>query len=123
MVPAWLDGANLTQTTARIAIRNAKAVSDYCKYFLLSPFGRNQVTAYMKGAAQPGLNCGDIERFFVLLPPHSEQTAIADVLIGMDTEIEALEQRLSKTRHLQQAMMQELLTGRIRLVPPEARHA
>jgi type I restriction enzyme S subunit len=41
----------------------------------------------------------------------------------MDAEIEALEQRLTKTRDLKQAMMQVLLTGRIRLVPPEARHA
>jgi type I restriction enzyme S subunit len=52
----------------------------------------------------------------------AEQSAIATVLSDMDAEIEALEQRLNKIRDLKQAMMQELLTGRIRLVSPEARH-
>lgn len=56
------------------------------------------------------------------LPPLPEQTDIAAVLSDMDAEIEALEQRLAKTRDVKRAMMQELLTGRIRLVPPEARH-
>jgi type I restriction enzyme S subunit len=46
----------------------------------------------------------------------TEQTAIAAVLSDMDTELEALEARREKTRALKQAMMQELLTGRTRLV-------
>jgi type I restriction enzyme S subunit len=45
-----------------------------------------------------------------------EQTAIAEVLSDMDTELAALEQRLAKTRDLKQGMMQELLTGKTRLV-------
>lgn len=45
-----------------------------------------------------------------------EQTAIAEVLTAMDAELTALEQRREKTRALKQAMMQELLTGRTRLV-------
>jgi type I restriction enzyme S subunit len=46
----------------------------------------------------------------------SEQTAIAAILSDMDAEIAALEAKLAKTRQLKQGMMQELLTGRIRLV-------
>ena len=42
--------------------------------------------------------------------------AIAEVLKDMDTEIAALEQRRKKTRGLKQAMMQELLTGKTRLI-------
>ncbi len=45
-----------------------------------------------------------------------EQTAIATVLSDMDAELSALEARRAKTRALKQAMMQELLTGRTRLV-------
>ena len=45
----------------------------------------------------------------------AEQTAIAEVLSDMDAELAALEQRRDKTRALKQGMMQELLTGRIRL--------
>ena len=52
------------------------------------------------------------------LPPLPEQTAIAEVLSDMDAELAALEQRRDKTRLLKQAMMQELLTGRTRLVDP-----
>ena len=48
-----------------------------------------------------------------------EQTAIATVLSDMDAELLALEARREKTRALKQAMMQELLTGRTRLVRPE----
>ena len=47
---------------------------------------------------------------------YAEQTAIAEVLSDMDAELAALEQRRDKTRALKQGMMQELLTGRTRLI-------
>lgn len=53
----------------------------------------------------------------------SEQTAIATVLSDLDAELAALETRRDKTRDLRQAMMQELLTGKTRLVKPEDAHA
>ncbi len=52
----------------------------------------------------------------VLLPKTDEQTAIANVFSDIDAELEALEQRRAKTAALKQGMMQELLTGRTRLV-------
>ena len=52
----------------------------------------------------------------ITLPPVDEQHAIATVLSDMDAEIEALEARRDKTQALKQGMMQELLTGRTRLV-------
>ena len=52
----------------------------------------------------------------VTLPTHHEQTAIAVILSDMDAELPALEPRRDKTRDLKQAMMQELLTGKTRLV-------
>jgi type I restriction enzyme S subunit len=58
----------------------------------------------------------DMKAFRLKLPPENEQTAIAEVLSDMDAEITTLETRLEKTRSLKQGMMQELLTGRIRLV-------
>lgn len=57
-----------------------------------------------------------LNSFSIPLPPLPEQTAIAAVLSDMDAEIAALEQRRDKTRDLKQGMMQELLTGRTRLV-------
>ncbi|MBK9351264.1 MAG: restriction endonuclease subunit S [Sulfuritalea sp.] len=52
----------------------------------------------------------------VRVPDATEQTAIATLLSDMDTELAALEAKLAKARDLKQGMMQELLTGRIRLV-------
>lgn len=58
-----------------------------------------------------------LSAYEITLPKmHAEQTAIATVLSDMDAELAALEARLAKTRDLKQAMMQELLTGRTRLV-------
>ncbi|MCQ6261301.1 restriction endonuclease subunit S [Alcanivorax sp. MM125-6] len=53
------------------------------------------------------------------LPGTSEQNAIATVLSDMDTELEALERRRDKARQIKQGMMQQLLTGRVRLVVPQ----
>ena len=57
------------------------------------------------------------------LPPGPEQTAIASTLSDIDAELAALEARRDKTRDLKQAMMQELITGKTRLVPAGATHA
>jgi type I restriction enzyme, S subunit len=57
------------------------------------------------------------------LPTPTEQAAIAEVLTDMDAELSALAQRREKTRALKQAMMQELLTGKTRLVSPKEAHA
>ena len=54
----------------------------------------------------------------IKLPPLQEQDAIATVLSDLDNEIEALERRRDKTKEIKQGMMQQLLTGRIRLVEP-----
>jgi type I restriction enzyme S subunit len=53
------------------------------------------------------------------MAPLPEQTAIAEILSDMDAEIEALENKLAKARQIKQGMMQELLTGRIRLIARE----
>lgn len=58
-----------------------------------------------------------LKAFVIPLPHRVEQTAIAAVLSDMDAELVALEARRDKTRDLKQAMMQELLTGKTRLVP------
>jgi type I restriction enzyme, S subunit len=69
------------------------------------------------GSGVPTLNRNDVHAFQVLVPPsHEEQTAIAEVLSDMDAEIATLEARREKTRLLKQGMMQELLTGKTRLL-------
>ena len=76
-----------------------------------------RLNQYAESSAQPGLSVVKVLKLCVAAPPsRTEQTAIATVLSDMDVELTALEQRRDKTRALKQGMMQELLTGRIRLV-------
>ena len=73
----------------------------------------------LSGSGVPTLNRNDVHQYLVARPLFVEQTAIAAVLSDMDAEIAALEQRRDKTRAIKQGMMQQLLTGRVRLVRPE----
>jgi len=72
--------------------------------------------SYNEASGVPSLNASTIESIEVTMPTLDEQTAIATILSDMDAELVALEARRDKTRALKQGMMQELLTGRIRLV-------
>ncbi len=68
------------------------------------------------GTTHKRISRGALGKISIPFPTIDEQGAIADVLVNMDAELEALEKRRAKTRDLKQAMMQELLTGRTRLV-------
>lgn len=75
------------------------------------------------GTTRARIARGQLGKMEINLPPVPEQIAIAAVLTDMDAELAALEQRLAKTGALKQGMMQELLTGRTRLVSPQEAHA
>ena len=68
------------------------------------------------GTHMPRSDWSVLKHVSVRLPPFDEQVAISSLLTEMDTELSALEARREKTVALKQAMMQELLTGRTRLV-------
>lgn len=68
------------------------------------------------GTHMPGSDWNIVNNFEFESPPLPEQTAIAEALFDMDTELTTLEQRRNKTRALKQGMMQKLLTGRTRLI-------
>lgn len=63
----------------------------------------------------PSLTAKNIEGIQITIPTEEEQTAIANVLSSMDKEIETINTKLEKYRNLKTAMMQQLLTGKIRL--------
>jgi type I restriction enzyme S subunit len=85
--------------------------------FIFYLYTRIGFERFATGSGVPTLNRNDVHSFEVAIPPtNAEQTAIAAVLSDMDAEIAALEQRRRKTQDLKQAMMQELLTGKTRLV-------
>ena len=88
----------------------------YRRYCFQTAAIRQQFLFYAVGTKVAGISKSNISKLTLLVPSIPEQTAIAAILSDMDTEIAALEQKRDKTRQLKQGMMQELLTGRIRLV-------
>jgi type I restriction enzyme S subunit len=84
--------------------------------FVFYKFTMIRWRSYNEASGVPSLNAKRIENIEVAIPPLHEQTAIATILSDMDAELAALEQRRDKTRALKRGMMQELLTGRTRLV-------
>ena len=66
-------------------------------------------------SGQPGINSAEYASFEFSIPPIYEQNAIVNFLSDMDNEIEQLERKLTKYRQIKQGMMEELLTGHIRL--------
>jgi len=85
-------------------------------HVLRSAAGLKQLQEHTATSAYPNLRPSFFAATWISLPPISEQTAIAAILSDMDTEIAALEEKLAKARGIKHGMMQELLTGRIRLV-------
>jgi type I restriction enzyme S subunit len=77
----------------------------------------NWVRLMSMRSGQPGINGQEYASMSFRIPPTlSEQTAIASVLSDMDAELEVLEGKLDKARQVKQGMMQQLLTGKVRLV-------
>jgi type I restriction enzyme S subunit len=77
VVPDFLEGANITQTTGRIAVNKSVASPGYVKNYFFTYKGRKEINTYIKGQAQPGLNIGDVEIFKLPLPCLEEQQKIA----------------------------------------------
>ncbi|MEA1927768.1 MAG: restriction endonuclease subunit S, partial [Candidatus Auribacterota bacterium] len=102
----------------------SRFAEDMCAKFIyfsmILHFGRHAMKNTVK-ATVDSLRLPNFKSFSFPAPKTvAEQQAIATVISDMDAEIASLERRREKTKQIKQGMMQELLTGRIRLVKPEA---
>lgn len=88
----------------------------YLSYFFRSSEGRKLFFSMAQGATRYNLSKTNFMKLEIALPKEDEQIHIATILSDMDTEISALEEKLEKAKQVKLGMMQELLTGRIRLV-------
>jgi len=111
---ATFDGVCSTEIWPLIP-SNERLVGTYL-HFLVQTDAFVDAAGVAYGTHMPRSDWGVLRKLAVTLPPTLEQAAIAAVLSDVDAEIAALEARRDKTRLLKQAMMQELLTGRTRLV-------
>ena len=114
-IPDALIGSNISRAVGLLRL-NGKVTPDYLVCMLNSDTGRRMVLAPSAGSAQQVVNLAALNKLEFNIPKPSEQTAIATILSDMDAELAELDARLAKARHIKQGMMQELLTGRIRLL-------
>lgn len=96
--------------------KTEELVYEYRQHCFKTPAIRQQFLFYAVGTKVSGISKTNIAKLTLPIPSVPEQTAIAAILSDMDIELAALESRLAKARQIKQGMMQELLTGRIRLL-------
>lgn len=97
-------------------INNKHYYPKFLVYWFRSSQGREKIQEIAQGSTRYNISKSQFINLGVISLSLSEQKAITKVISDMDSEIEALENRLEKTKALKQGMMQELLTGRTRLV-------
>ena len=104
-----------TTNQACCAIKCNDIVEIFLFYILL--YNRKSIIEKGCGAGQPNISQAIVNELSFLVPPcEKEQQAIATILTKMDDEITALEAKKAKYEAIKQGMMQQLLTGKIRLI-------
>lgn len=110
---------NTTSTFAwnvmRIIPDQKRILPKFLAQLINSPKQSEKIQSEQSGSGMGFIPKNTMQNISLLLPKLQEQTAIANILSDMDSEIQALTQRLAKTRQIKQGMMQALLTGKIRL--------
>lgn len=99
-----------------IIVRNQIDYNSVFLSYFLNQVCRNVIAKKTKGITIHHLYRNDLLDIEINLPSNQEQTRIATILSDMDSEIEILESKLSKYKKIKQGTMQELLTGKIRLM-------
>jgi type I restriction enzyme S subunit len=100
----------------RLAVDSKQFNKRFVHDYINSDYFRKNAIEASTGSTRQRIGLGELKQLPFIKPTLDEQIAIAEVLSDMDDEIATLERRRDKTRLLKQGMMQELLTGRIRLI-------
>lgn len=111
----YLHNSPIFATDCSVIVESNTFSLDFL-YYLLS-FKQEELYKLQTGGAQPHVYPRDIEAIEIFIPENKdEQARISKILFDMDSEISMLESRLTKYQFLKQGMMQQLLTGKIRLI-------
>ena len=114
VVDSDLSGSNLTRGLALIAV-NGENDSFFLCYYLSSSKSKAILERNLNGSALQEISIGTLRKIPAIVPPLSEQQAIAAALRDMDALITSLDTLITKKRDIKQAAMQQLLTGKTRL--------
>ena len=113
VVPAAYAGS-LTFTTLVASPKSNVLCSEYLSFYINSQFGRSEVNRLMAGGGKGNLNSGELQKFQLLVPPYAEQVKIATILSTWDRAIEITEKLIAAKKRRKQALMQQLLSGKVR---------
>lgn len=91
-------------------------LASWCMLYLSGKDGQEQIFSNEKVGAQHNLTVADVRKLEIRLPEKTEREAIIGVLADMDDEISLLEEKLHKYEKVKKGMMEELLTGKVRLM-------
>lgn len=111
-----LDYVILSTTATYFRCDNKKLINGYLFYALQAPFFTDQYKAVMLQSTRAQVPITQQRKFDLLIPSPEEQIRISTILLDIEDEIYKLEEQLNKYRLIKQGMMQNLLTGKIRLV-------
>lgn len=112
-----IDNLYLNSFCFGFRITDSEVDGHFLAYFWRSRRGREIMTMLAQGSTRFNLSKSLFKESSILIPPtKKEQIAIVNVISDMDSEISMLESRLTKYQSLKQGMMQQLLTGKIRLI-------
>ena len=109
-----LHGANITQDTARIRVLD-QCVADYVFAYLQTPLAQNQIESHTIGQAVKGINLAEVRKLWVVVPSVKERQGITRALQSIDQRISYSAYRLGGLENLKKALMQDLLTGKVRV--------
>ena len=108
---------SLTFTTLITTVKKDLLSPQYLAFHLNSDSGAKMIEALQAGGGRNNLNVSDFEQYELTFPQDmDEQVAIANILEDLDKEIGCIEQKHKKSIEIKQGMVQQLLTGKIRLV-------
>lgn len=114
IVPESLNGANITQDTARIRIGSSE-LSKFIFTYLQSASGQEQIEFNTIGQAVKGINIGEVRKIIIGLPPMEERKLIAGAISSIDNKLFIYFNKMKSLVSTKKALMQDLLTGKVRV--------
>lgn len=115
VVPAWYEG-NISRDMARLRLVSS-VVPEFVRQYLLSPSGQRRLELAVVGTTRAEVSIHVLRRLRIPIPPRAEQVEIARRLEAADTSIATMDMEVNKLRLLKQGLMDDLLTGRVRVTP------
>jgi type I restriction enzyme S subunit len=117
-IPDELDGANLTENAARLVIKDEQFIQkDFVAKFLNSETAQKQIENLTVKTSQPKLALTRIEQIKIPVACYIEQSNIVKILKACDDKITALEHEAELLDELFQALLEQLMTGQLSVVP------